>query len=149
MNWNQIAGLRTFVLVCFAGFVWACGGTADGSNPSGGCGGPAPDGTTCQKAGGGCEALVCEGSSWTCPAGDTQVALTAAACMSGDAGGGNADGGNPGCTGTAPDGATCQKPGGGCEGLVCQGTTWACPAGDTQVALTAGNCAGGEDAGTD
>jgi hypothetical protein len=154
---------RAFALGCFlTGLAAACsssssgggGGEDGGGNSSGGggnCTGQAPSGSTCQKPGGGCEALVCEGTSWTCPTGDMQVALTATSCQGDGGSGGDASssGGDAGCTGSAPAGATCQKAGGGCEALVCQGSTWACPSGDTQVALTATSCAGEGGAGGD
>ena len=80
----------------------------------------------------GCEAEVCIGTTWQCPAGDTPVALTPAACgMSGDDGG---------TCGAVPLGTTCKKPSGGCEARVCSGGTWQCPAGDTSVALTHMSC---------
>ena len=127
--------MRSFVVVGLLASLW----TACSSDSSSNCSGMAPAGTTCQKAGGGCEALVCQGSSWTCPAGDTQVALTATSCQ-GDGGSGGDSG--QACSGMPPAGATCQKAGGGCEGLVCQGSSWTCPAGDTQIALTATACQG-------
>jgi hypothetical protein len=133
--------LRTFVVGCFLGLVWtAC---SSSSSPSSSCSGSAPAGATCQKAGGGCEALACQGSSWVCPAGDTQVALTATSCAAGDGG----PGGDGGCSPTPPAGATCQTPSGSCEALVCQGSTWGCPAGDMQVALTATSCGDGGPVG--
>jgi hypothetical protein len=80
---------RTFVIACVLSCLWtAC----SSSNSSGSCSGEAPAGATCQMPGGGCEGLVCLGSSWACPAGDTQVALTATSCT-GD-GGAGADSGH-------------------------------------------------------
>ena len=82
--------VRTFVVGSFlACLLTACSGD---SSSSGNCSSQPPAGATCQKASGGCEGLVCQGSSWVCPAGDTQVALTATSC--GGDGGSGGDGGH-------------------------------------------------------
>ncbi len=47
--------------------------------------GARPLGSTCQLPQGGCESLVCIGGTWTCPAGDLEVALTPSSCVA-DAG---------------------------------------------------------------
>jgi hypothetical protein len=105
----------------------------------GACGEHPPLGGTCKKPSGECEELICVGTTWKCPDGDTEVALTPANCAAAD---GGACGEHP------PVGGTCKKPGGACEGLICVGTTWKCPDGDTPVAVAPGNC-GAADAGTD
>jgi hypothetical protein len=129
---------RILIAACFLGCVWAgCSGSSSGG---GNCSGEAPAGATCHKPAGGCEAMVCEGSTWGCPAQDTQIALTAANCT------------GP-CSGNVvPAGSTCLTPSGGCEAMECQGSAWGCPGSDRQIALTASNCpngVAGADAGQD
>jgi hypothetical protein len=68
-------------------------------NDAGACGAMLA-GTTCKRTDGACEGLVCIGSTWQCPSGDTQVALTASSCVAGDAAAGD---------GAADDGGTCGK----------------------------------------
>lgn len=128
---SALAGLGSFA--CSSSTVpTPAPGVDGGVDGGGGACGQQPAGGTCKKPGGGCEAEVCIGTTWQCPAGDTPVALTPAACgMSGDDGG---------TCGAVPVGTTCKKPSGGCEAQVCSGGTWQCPAGDTSVALTPMSC---------
>jgi hypothetical protein len=126
-----------YVMVCLA---VACsnsdssGGSSSGGTSSGGACGDKPIGSTCKTPTGSCEDLVCTGTSWGCPTGDTEVPVTGASgCGVADAGG---------TCGDKPIGSTCKTPAGDCESLVCTGTTWGCPTGDTQVPVTgASGCA--------
>lgn len=126
-------------LVC-SGSSWKCPagdtevavvpGACTDLNDAGACG-PMPVGSTCKKASGTCEPLACIDASWKCPAGDTQVPVVPGACGSES---------DAGACGPMPVGTTCKKPTGGCEALSCVGSTWKCPVGDTEVALTPGSC---------
>lgn len=140
---------RPFAILFIVTLAAACGGTTDGTTNDAGSCGAEPVGTTCRKPSGACEAEICAGTTWACPAGDTQVALTATSCSAADAGadasatdasatdGGDVDGGP---CGPALAGETCRAPTGGCEAEICVGTAWTCPTGDTPIPLTATSC---------
>ncbi len=61
------------------------GGVDSGTPDSGACGEELA-GETCKKPGGGCEAEICVGTTWTCPTGDTPIPLTATSCEISDGG---------------------------------------------------------------